>query len=73
MEDQQKLFEGAPEAMIVGAQWFPGDGWHLRVRLRRQYEDWMDARTVDYDRLTTPELMDVLDIELAAIRVEMGL
>lgn len=72
MDGEQRLFEGAPEAVILGAHWFPGEGWRLRVRLRRQYEDWMDARTTDYERLTTPELLDVLDVELAVIRTEMG-
>lgn len=72
MEEQERLFDGAPEAVILGAQWWPGEGWRLRVRLRRQFEDWMDARTTDYEHLTTPELLDVLDVELAVIRVEMG-
>jgi len=72
MEDQQRLFEGAPEACIVGAHWVPGEGWRLRVQLRRQFEDWADCRETHYERLTTPELLDVLDLEVAAVRREMG-
>lgn len=72
MDGQQALFTGAPEACIVGAHWVDGEGWRCRVQLRRAYETWEDARETHYERLTTPELLDVLDVELASLRVEMG-
>lgn len=73
MEGQEPLFIGAPEACIVGAHWVDGEGWRCRVQLRRQYEEWSDCRETSYERLSTAELFDVLDVELAALRSEVGL
>lgn len=64
MEDQGKLFFGAVEAAIMGAHFTLGEGWTLRLQIRRQFEDWGDARTEVYERLTTDELVDVLDVAL---------
>lgn len=73
MDGEQQLFEGSVEAVIIGATWVPGEGWQLRLQVRRQFQDWQDARTELYDHLSTPELVDVLDASLGAVRLELGL
>jgi hypothetical protein len=72
MDGEQQLFSGAVEAAIISAQFHLGEGWTLRLQLRRQFEDWADARTELYDRLSTDELVDTLDAALGTVRVELG-
>ena len=72
MQGEQRLFDGAVEAAIISAQYHLGDGWTLRLQLRRQFEDWADARTEVYDRLTTDELVDTLDVCLGSFRSSLG-
>lgn len=69
---QEQLFTGAVEAAIISAQFHLGEGWTLRLQLRRQFEDWADARTEVYDRLTTDELVEVLDVSLGTLRAALG-
>lgn len=72
--DQERLpFDGAVEAVIIGAHFVLGEGWTLRLQLRRQFEEWGDARTELYDHLTTDELVDVLDVSLGTVRAHLGL
>jgi hypothetical protein len=72
VEEQQHLFVGALEAAILSAQFHAGQGWTLRLQLRRQYEDWSDARTETYEQLSTDELVDVLDVSLGVFRAALG-
>jgi hypothetical protein len=71
--DQEQLFTGAVEAAIISAQYILGEGWTLRLQLRRQFQDWTDARTEVFERLSTDELVDTLDASLGTLRVELGL
>jgi len=64
MEQDKLDFMGAVEAAIMGAHFHLGEGWTLRLQIRRQFEDWGDARTEVYERLTTDELVDILDVAL---------
>jgi hypothetical protein len=70
---EQRLFEGAPEAVILSCHYTMGEGWTARLQIRRQFEDWADARTEVYDRLTTQELADALDALSASIYAGLGL
>lgn len=72
MEDQGRLFDGAVEAAIISAHYRLGEGWVLRLQIRRQFEDWADCRTEEYDRLTTDELVDTLDASLGLLRTALG-
>lgn len=72
MEGEQQLFVGAVEAAIISAQFVLGEGWLLRLQLRRQFEDWADARTEVYERLSTDELVEVLDVSLGTFRAALG-
>lgn len=72
MHGEQRLFEGAPEAAIIGAHYVAGEGWALRLQIRRQFQDWTDARTEEYERLTTDELVEVLDSSLGTLRAALG-
>lgn len=72
MDGEQKLFSGAPEAAIISAQFVLGEGWRLRLQIRRQFEDWTDCRSEEYDRLTTDELVDCLDASLGVLRSSLG-
>lgn len=72
MDGEQQLFTGAVEAAIISARFVLGEGWVLRLQLRRQFEDWEDARTEEYDRLTTDELVDTLDVTLGTLKGALG-
>lgn len=64
---QSALFVGAPEALTIGAHYEHGYGWVLTLRMRRQGQQWLEASREDYSHLTTPELMDVLDVAIPNI------
>jgi len=71
--DQQSLdLGGAVEAAIIQAHFILGEGWTLRLTLRRQFEDWSDCRTELFDHLTTDELVDVLEASLGTVRAALG-
>jgi len=72
MDDQQRLFSGAVEAAIISSHYVLGEGWTLRLQIRRQFEQWEDARTESYERLTTDELVDILDVSLGRVRTALG-
>lgn len=61
---QVRLFRLAPESIAVQAFHVPGEGWRLRVLVRRQGESFEEAHDVSYDRLTTEELLDVISADL---------
>lgn len=62
---QERLFRLAPEVIHTQAVYVIGEGWRFVVTMRRQGEDWADAVRVEYSRLSTSELMDVVCEELA--------
>jgi hypothetical protein len=72
MDGEQQLFEGAVEACVIQAHFVLGEGWSLRLQLRRQFEDWAAARTETYERLSTDELVEVLDVSLVTFRASLG-
>lgn len=72
MEQPKLDLAGSVEAVIIGAQFTLGQGWTLRLQLRRQFEDWSDARAEVYEGLTTDELVDVLDASLGTVRTALG-
>ena len=69
---QQPLFVGAVEAAIISASFTLGEGWKLRLQIRRQYEHWDDCRTEVYDHLTTDEMVDTLDASLGLFKNALG-
>lgn len=73
MNGEQRLVTGALEAISWGALWVPPEGWTLRTRERRQFEDWTDGRTSLYVGLTTAELVDILGSEVEALAARSGL
>lgn len=72
MEQPKLDLAGSVEAVIISAQFTLERGWMLRLQLRRQFEDWSDARTEVYEALTTDELVDVLDASLGTVRGALG-
>lgn len=72
MEDQQ-LFTGAPEALIISGHFVPGEGWVARLQIRRQYERWEDSRSESYDHLSTDELGIVVELLAARWSQLLGL
>lgn len=58
---QLRMFRLAPEALTINAHHVGGEGWSLKVQMRRGDETWQDAYTEQYTHLTTAELVDVLD------------
>lgn len=71
--DEQKLFHGALEAILISAQHVPGEGWTCTFRMRRQFEDWQEGHAELYERLTTPELMDTMWAMVDVASREAGL
>lgn len=61
----ERLFVGAPEAVIVSGHFEFGDGWKVTVSIRRQFQLWPEASAGEYDHLTSEELVDVLSSVLA--------
>ena len=58
---QLRMFRLAPEALTINAHHVGGEGWFLKIQMRRADETWAEAYTEQYERLTTHELVDVLD------------
>ena len=61
---QDRLLVGAPEAVHVAATYVVGTGWFVHLGLRRQFQPWAEATRSTYERLTTEELVQVLEAEL---------
>jgi len=68
--DQPRMFRLAVDAIDVSAFYEHRIGWHLCVRTRRADESWGDVQPELYERLTTDELVDVIE---ASLRNELGL
>lgn len=64
-DENGRLPIGEVEAVTVQATYVVGLGWHLRIAARRQFQAWCEASRGEYDFLTTPELLDVIDVALA--------
>lgn len=63
--DGQQTLRGAPESLVIQAT-YVGWGWRLSIRTRGQLETWAEAeQAVLYGPLSTPELVDAIDAELA--------
>jgi len=63
--DQLPLFVGAPVVLNVHATHTAGEGWTVEVATRRDGQSWDDARRTQYSHLTTPELFDACEMEIA--------
>jgi hypothetical protein len=57
---QLRMFRLAPAALHLQATFVPGEGWSLRVGMRRQDESWAEAYQAHYDHLSSEELADVI-------------
>lgn len=64
MDEQERLFRLALDALSVSARYVGGKGWEVVIQARRGAERWEEAEKRSYDHLTTPELMDVLCADL---------
>ena len=64
MDGQERLFRLAHEAVSVSAHFIKGEGWSVRICMRRGDETWEQARRSDYSHLNTEELVTVIDTEL---------
>lgn len=60
---QMRLFRLAPEVVSCHATFVGGEGWRLRIVVRRQDESFGDAYVCDYSHLSTAELLDVISAE----------
>ena len=63
--DQQPLFRLAVEAMAMSARFVPMEGWHVVLTARRGDEEWAASERRTYTHLTSEELVDVLEAEVA--------
>ena len=61
---QERLFELAVEAGTIALAFRPGEGWYLRVAMRRGGQEWSEVDGRTYWGLSTPEMVDVIDAEL---------
>jgi len=61
---QERLFRLALDCLNVHAVHMGKQGWRVSVGGRRGDETWEDARTRVYEFLSTPELFDVIVVEL---------
>jgi len=61
---QERLFRLALDALNVHAYHMGQQGWRVTIGGRRGDEEWADARTRVYEFLSTPELFDVIVVEL---------
>lgn len=59
---QERLFRLAIESGFCSFNFVPREGWSLRIGLRRGDEQWADCEPDTYDRLTTDELVSLLDV-----------
>lgn len=62
---EPRLFRLAPQVVSLQATFVGGSGWSMRIRVRRQDEPWDEAYDARYDHLTTEELLQVVDCEVA--------
>lgn len=65
--DQQRLFVLAHEAISVGAHYIRGEGWRVHVIGRRGGETWADSPEQVYSHLSSSELVDTIERELASL------
>jgi hypothetical protein len=61
-----RLIAGCPEAISISAYHEAGRGWVLKISVRRQFQLWNESSTGRYELLSTDELVDVIEAELAA-------
>lgn len=67
MDQEQKLFRLAVDAIMISAHYERGFGWVCVIKLRRGDEDWHENVEGDrYDGLTTEELVEVIDAHLSS-------
>ena len=65
-DDEGRLIPGEVEAIQVAATYVAGMGWTVRIQARRQFQDWARASWGVYERLSTPEMVTVIDSALTA-------
>jgi len=61
-----QLLPGEPEAVSVSATYVVGMGWDLTISIRRQFQTWAESSRGQYERLTTPEMVTVIDAALSS-------
>ena len=62
---QQRLFRLAVSDLALTAHHVPGEGWSLVVTHHRQGEPFDNEQRGTYSRLTTEELIDVIECEVS--------
>jgi hypothetical protein len=50
----------------VSATYVVGMGWDLTISIRRQFQTWAESSRGQYERLTTPEMVTVIDAALSS-------
>jgi len=61
-----QVLPGEPEAVSVQATYVVGLGWDLTISIRRQFQTWAESSRGQYERLTTPEMVTVVDAALSS-------
>ena len=64
--DQQRLFVLAVEAIALTAVFVPGQGWSVKIGMRRQAESWGAEPWTEYSHMTTAEMLDTIEGHLAS-------
>ena len=57
----ERLFRGAPDALVVSAHYETKQGWFLTVGVRFSGETWAEGSRDVYEALSSAELVDVLE------------
>jgi len=65
-DDDGRLLPGEVESLNVSAVYVAGQGWHVTIAARRQFQDWSQAARDTYEQLSTPELVTLIDAELCS-------
>lgn len=65
MEGQMHISDLALDAVVIQANYRPGQGWDLALQARRNGQTWGDTTRRLYSYLTTDELLQVVDDEMA--------
>jgi hypothetical protein len=65
-DEEGRLVPGEVESVQVSAIHVAGYGWRVAILARRQFQDWAHASRGEYERLSTEELVTVIDAALSA-------
>lgn len=66
LDHSSRLIPGEVESVYVSATFVAGQGWHLTIGARRQFQTWAQASRGTYEQLSTPELVTCIDAALSS-------